>query len=230
MTDPVDRLATMPAEPPPAMSRALEDELARLTPVTTRRPIRQLIVLLAVSLAYAAGVVGLLALRRDVAELPLAWLVGGGLAWLLGFVLPAYVAIVPNLGSLAPRRQLAIAASIVSSVGLISLGLLVHPSGPSSLQLPAEQLARGHGCLELGVIAAVIPVVLGTVLLRRTVPHSARWIAAALGAASGSLGGLVLHLHCHITDPLHAGVIHGGVVVVAAVLSALVVPRCIDVR
>jgi hypothetical protein len=35
----------------------------------------------------------------------------------------------------------------------------------------------------------------------------------------------VLHLHCDVADGLHVGLIHGGVVVVAAVLSALIVPR-----
>ncbi|MGE0872098.1 MAG: NrsF family protein [Kofleriaceae bacterium] len=230
MSDPVDQLAATPAQPPPAMSSALEHELAALTPVTTRRPVRQLVLLVIVSLAYAAGVVALLALRRDLSELPISWLVGAALAWLLGFVLPAYVAIVPDLGSMIPRRQLAIAASVTASIALISLGLLIHPSGPSSVQLPAAKLAHGHGCLELGIVSAIVPAVLGAVLLRRTIPHGARWIAAALGAASGSLGGLVLHLHCHITDPLHVGVIHGGVVLVGAALSALVVPRCIDVR
>jgi hypothetical protein len=35
----------------------------------------------------------------------------------------------------------------------------------------------------------------------------------------------VLHLHCHYADGLHVGLIHGGVVVVAALFSAAVVPR-----
>ena len=60
--------------------------------------------------------------------------------------------------------------------------------------------------------------------LRLAERGSAVW-AAALGAGSGSLGGLVLHLHCHVTDPLHLGIVHGGLVVLAALLAAALVPR-----
>jgi hypothetical protein len=37
----------------------------------------------------------------------------------------------------------------------------------------------------------------------------------------------VLHLHCHVTDAAHVGLIHGGVVVVSALLSAALVPRAV---
>ena len=43
----------------------------------------------------------------------------------------------------------------------------------------------------------------------------------------GCLGGLVLHLHCHVADALHVGLIHGGVVIVGALLSAALTPRAL---
>jgi hypothetical protein len=64
--------------------------------------------------------------------------------------------------------------------------------------------------------------------LRGVLPVGARWTAAGLGAAGGSLGGLVLHLHCPIADRWHLGLVHGGVVVLAAVLAAVVVPRVVE--
>jgi hypothetical protein len=73
-----------------------------------------------------------------------------------------------------------------------------------------------------------VPVVVGALFLRGALPVSSRWIAAALGAGGGCLGGLVLHLHCHIADGLHVGVIHGGVVIIAALLSAALAPRATD--
>ena len=36
---------------------------------------------------------------------------------------------------------------------------------------------------------------------------------------------LVLHLYCPVADPLHLGVIHGGLVAAGAVIGALAVPR-----
>ena len=90
------------------------------------------------------------------------------------------------------------------------------------------RLLHGHGCLWLGLATALVPVVLGAIFLRGAVPVFSRWIAATLGAAGGCLGGLLLHMHCRIADGPHIGIIHGGVVVVAAALAALLVPRATD--
>jgi hypothetical protein len=75
-----------------------------------------------------------------------------------------------------------------------------------------------------------VPVIGGTLVLRSALPVGSRWIAAALGAGGGSLGGLVLHLHCRVTDAAHVGLIHGGVVAASALLAAALVPRATDVR
>ena len=226
----IDDLSQLPPPAPPPLSQLLEAELAELPPVATRRPMRQLVLLVAISLIYGAGVLAMLTMRRDMHELPMGWLVGAGLAWLLGFVAPVYLATVPRAGAVLPRWQLAGVSAIAGSLGFISLGLLLHPSGPSSSHLDWAHFARGHGCLEFGLATALVPVIGGAIFLRGALPVGSRWIAAALGAGGGSLGGLVLHLHCRVTDGLHVGLIHGGVVGVAALLSAALVPRATDVR
>src|SRR5262249_31322279 len=176
------------------------------------------------------GLLAMLAMRRDMHELPMGWLLGAGLAWLLGFVVPLYLAMVPRRGAVMPRRRLAAIASLAGSVAFLALGLVLHPSGPRSVALGWEHFGRGTGCLGTGLATALVPVVGGAILLRGALPVGSRWIAAALGAGGGSLGGLVLHFHCRVTDGLHVGLIHGGVVVVAALLSAAIVPRSTDVR
>ena len=93
-----------------------------------------------------------------------------------------------------------------------------------------ERFGRGHTCLELGLASALVPVVVGAIFLRGALPVGSRWVAAALGAGGGCLGGLVLHLHCNVADGLHVGLIHGGVVVLSALLSAAIVPRATDPR
>lgn len=227
--DPIDQLAALPPPAPPALSPALEAELGTLAPVAMRRPMRQLAVLFGLSLSYGAGLIAVVSVRSDAGELPIGWMIGAALGWLLGFVLPSYLALVPRDGSVTPRWQLAAIATVVASIGLICLGLMIHPSGSHSVQYN-DQLLRGHACLEVGVAISIVPVVIGAIFLRGALPVGSRWIAAALGAGGGSLGGLVLHLHCHITDALHVGLMHGGVVVIAALLSAALVPRATDVR
>lgn len=224
----LDELARLPAPVPPSLSAELEAELTHLAPVTTRRPIRQVIVLIAVSLIYGAGFVGMLARRRDFHELPMGWLAGVGVMWLAGFVVPLYLATVPRPGSVAPRWRLAGISSVVAAAGFVGLGLAFHPSGPSSFQSGWAHFGRGHSCLELGLAVALVPVVVGAIFLRGALTVGSRWAAAALGAGGGSLGGLILHLHCPVTDGLHVGLVHGGVVGAAALLAAAIVPRAVE--
>lgn len=230
MKDALDQLAAAPPPTPPPLSKLLEDELGGLQPVKPRRPWRQLAVLIAVSLVYGAGVLAVVATRLDMHELSTAWIGGAALAWLVGFVLPLYLALVPRPGSMLGRWELAAISAVITSIGFVVLGLTLHPSGPSSLYLGSEQFVRGHPCFEIGLATALVPVVIGMLFLRGALPVGARWIAAALGAGAGSLGGLVLHLHCRVTDALHQGLIHGGVVVVAALLAAALVPRVTEPR
>jgi hypothetical protein len=226
----IDELSRLPPPAPPPLSPMLEAELAQLTPVATRRPVRQLALLVAISLIYGAGVLAMVAMRRDAHELPMGWLVGAGLAWLLGVVVPLYLATVPRAGAVTPRWQLAGLASVIGSIGFIGLGLALHPSGPSSVTLGWDNFGRGYGCLGTGLATALVPVVVGAIFLRGALPVGSRRIAAALGAGGGSLGGLVLHLHCPVTDSLHVGLVHGGVVGVAALIAAALVPRATDMR
>jgi len=224
----LDKLAAAKAPAPPPMSAALEAELGMLAPVAPRRPPRQLAIVVGISLVYGAGLLAALRLRRDMDELPASWLVATALAWLVGFAVPCYLALVPRSGSMMPRTRWAAASAVITSIAFIVLGLVVHPHGPSSLHYGWENFGHGHWCLELGLATALVPVIVGALFLRGALPVGSRWIAAALGAGGGCLGGLVLHLHCRIADGLHIGLIHGGVVLVAALLSAALVPRATD--
>jgi uncharacterized membrane protein len=225
----IDELPPIPTPAPPPLSRLLEAELDRLAPVATRRPLRQLALLVGISLIYAMGIASMVVMRRDLHELPMYWLTGVGLAWLAGFVIPLYLAMIPRDGQVVPRWKLAGVSAIVGAVGFILLGLSLHPSGADSVPELAH-VSDGFGCLELGVLTSIVPVIVGALFLRRTLPVGSRGIAAALGAGGGSLGGLMLHLHCSVTEASHVGLMHGGVVAAAALLSALLVPRATEVR
>jgi Negative regulator of sigma F len=224
----LDALASSPPTTPPAIGTALEAQLRALAPASPRRPARQLAIALAASIGYAGVLLGILTIRGDLDELPVGWIIGAGAAWLCGFGLSLAIALVPKRGSMTPRWQAAAMLAIVLSLAFVLLGWNVHPSGPSSLYFGWERFSHGHGCLWLGLATALVPVAIGAICLRGALPIRSRWIAAALGAGSGCLGGLVLHMHCRIADRMHVGLIHGGVVVVAAVLAALIVPRATD--
>ena len=225
----IDALLAFELVPPPVDPR-IERELAEITPITTRRPRRQFVVVLVGAAVVFSALLAVLGLRADLHQLPAGWIpVVAGL-WVVGLVLAAWFALVPRPGSVMPRWRLASLVVAVTSCAYVILGLLVHPSGSSSLFYGRERFAAGHGCLELGLMTAIVPVALGTWFLRGTAPVRTRWIAALLGAAGGCVGGLLLHFYCRIADGLHIGLIHGGVVGTAALIAALVVPRVIVTR
>ncbi len=220
MVDPsLDAVRDLPPPIPPPLPADLERELAGLAAVAPRRPLRQFATVAAVSLGYAALLLAMVSLRTDLPGLPRPWLITYLAAWLVGFGLPLGLAVVPAKGSMLPRTQLAAAVAVVAAVGFVALGLLWAERGVDSY---SGGLHAASGCLSIGLTAALMPVVLGTMVLRGAAPVGSRLTAGALGAAAGSLGGFVLHLHCPIADRVHVGVVHGGVVAIAAVLTAAI--------
>jgi hypothetical protein len=128
------------------------------------------------------------------------------------------------------RAQRVVSAA---SVVMIAVGLVWSYSGPSSIDSRASLgmfIERVLACMTFACVAALLPTWLALRALRRSVPVGARWVAAAAGAASASLGGLVLHLCCPIADAPHVGISHGGAVVVVAALSALLGARAVRPR
>lgn len=223
-------LPPLPTPVPPPMSAALEAELGHLQPVAPRRPMRQLALLVAISVIYATGMLAMLATRQDLGELSVAWLAGVAAAWLAGFAVPMYFAMVPAHGAVMPRWKPALVSALVGTIGFVVLGFVARPTGGAHTVPVLDQVMQGSGCLKMGCATALVPIVAGAILLRGTLPVGSRAISAAIGAGGGSMGGLMLHLHCPVTDTLHLAVMHGGVVAVAALLSALLVPRATALR
>lgn len=214
-------------EPPP-LAPALEAELGRLQAVRTRRPRRQFVITCAISLIYGGLILLLARLRPDLAGLPTAWMLIYSAAWLLSFLVITWLVLVPGPGRVMPSWRHAGIGAVAASIGFVAAGLLFHRHAPGLsvvLEPSLHNLLTHSGCLRSGVITALVPVALSALLLRGSVPVGSRWAGAAVGAAGGSLGGLMLHLHCPVADALHLGVVHGGVVVVGVVAGALAVPR-----
>lgn len=215
---------------PPPLGSALETELSNLAPVATRRPHRQLAIVLVATGLVITTLLVVLGVRADLRQLPTGWMPGVALAWTAGIVAAGWFALIPRRGSMMPRWRLALAAVVATSSTFILLGLLVHPSGPSSIHYGWERFGHGHPCLKLGLATALVPVLVGAWFARGIAPVRSRWIAAALGALGGSAGGLLLHLYCRIADGPHIGLIHGGVVICAVLIASVLLPRITSTR
>ncbi|MBP8811825.1 MAG: DUF1109 family protein [Kofleriaceae bacterium] len=216
---------TGPSLPP--LPPGLEAELATLRPVAPRRPGRQLAAIAAGSVAWAGLVLALLTVRRDLGELPPLWLALFLAAWAGGFAAPLALIVVPKAGDLLPRWRPAAILATLGTIGFMIAGLALPRSGPSSLHRGLDAWA---GCLSTGLVTSLVPIALVAFAIRGAVAHAPRLTAAAIGAAAGALGGLMLHLHCPIADGVHVGVVHGGVALLAAALAAALAPRWLVAR
>jgi len=231
MSDPLDRkleesLGALGAEEDaaPAISPELERELAALAPVKTRAPARQLAGILALSLLYASGLVALIGIRRDLGAMPRWHLVSFAALWLVSFVAVGWLVVVPARGEIMPRARLAVLVAGCAAAVLIAGGLLLPRSAPglSTVYRPTVSAVVDHaGCVSWGLLGAALPILLAAMAVRRSVPVGSRLAAAALGASGGALGGLVLQFHCPITERFHVGLVHGGLVILAALIAVL---------
>jgi hypothetical protein len=215
----------------PAPGPALAAAVASMTPVRTRQPRRQLGWIAFASLAYGALLVASWPLRSDLGALPPVWVAAYASAWLAGFVALLALALLPGAGTLDPRWRAAAIVAATAGIAFPVGGLVFATHVPGQSVLAPETLEGfwrySRWCLRWGIATALLPVVLCAIALRRAVPVRSRTVAAAIGAAGGALGGLMLHFHCPIADRLHVGFVHGGLVALSAGLAMLVLPRAL---
>ncbi len=231
MSDPLDQkleesLGAISAAPDatPALAPELERELAALAPVKTRAPARQLAGILALSLLYASGLVALIGLRRDLGAMPRWHLISFAALWLISFAAVSWLVVVPPRGHMMPRARIAVAVAGCAAALLIAGGLLLPRGAPglSTVYRPTVSTVVEHaGCIRWGLLGAALPVLLAAMAVRGSVPVGSRLAAAAVGASGGALGGLVLQFHCPITERFHVGLVHGGLVILAALVAVL---------
>lgn len=230
MSDPLDRKleeslgALGAAESASAIGPELERELSALGPVKTRVPGRQLAGILALSLLYASGLVALVGIRRDLGAMPRWHLVSFAALWLVSFAAVSWLVVVPARGQIMPRARLAAVVAGCAALLLIGGGLLLPRSAPglSTVYRPTVSAVVDHaGCIRWGLLGAALPILLAAMAVRGSVPVGSRLAAAALGASGGALGGLVLQFHCPITERFHVGLVHGGLVILSALVAVL---------
>jgi len=217
-------LAGATGEAPP-MSGALAAELDGLAPATMRMPRRAWAAVLVISLFYALGLLAWMGVRDDLDRLPAMWLYGVGAVWLAAFLAIGWLILVPPRRQVMPRWRSATALAGLAALLLMVGGLILPESvatvGATYAPSVASVFEHGHSCLRAGLAVAVVPIVVSALAVRGAVPVGSRWVAVAIGAAGGALGGLILHLHCATGERFHIGLVHGGLIVVSAALAAI---------
>jgi len=95
---------------------------------------------------------------------------------------------------------------------------------------PAGTLRNHVGCLVATLLLAIGPLVTLSFVRRGSDPVHPRATGAAIGAAAGAWGGVLIDMHCPIVHPLHVALAHVMPVAIYAVIGALVASRMFGVR
>lgn len=203
---------------------AIIDELvATARPVRPQSPRGGRFALLAIGAATLGAVFMVRGVRPDiVAGTPPPLLcVAAGLMLILAVAAGAGAARMasPQVGAASSGVQWALAALML--LPLIALADIAI--GTSQ----ATGLAIGPGvrCLSLGLGASLASLAFLTFWLRRgapVAPERAAWVA---GLAAGAIGALAVTLECTLDAFAHLGVWHVAIVLAAATVSRLLLPR-----
>lgn len=217
-------LGDLPEPTVPPIGGALGAALDALEPVTTRRPRRELLAFVGLSLPFFGLMVLLIGLRPDLVQLSPFWLIGVGLVWATSYAASAYIGFVPAKGHVAPRARSAWQIVSACALVVISVGLFATQSaGEGSVSYVAtfdSVVAHAGTCAMMGFGSGILPGLIALFLMRRFVPVGRTSIGLSLGAAGGSLSGLTLLMHCPVTERFHVGLVHGSAVVTAAIFVA----------
>ena len=110
-------------------------------------------------------------------------------------------------------------AAVGAPIGFVLLELFwLPPNGKAFGALGPPAMLEG--CFQIGLTVAVPMLVLAVLAMRRSFPSGAAWRGAALGAACGLGGVLVLVLLCGSPFGGHIAVAHGLPLVIATLVGA----------
>jgi hypothetical protein len=208
--------------PPP--SAELTKAIQTMAPVRTRTRFGAFAAVALLGLIGPTVILFTRPLRRDLAALPLAWVVFAAALWASAFVGSLLVALVPRPADVLPAPARASRVSLTAMMGLLLFGLLASVQAPNSM-LPAERgWSLPESCIHCALFVIEIAAVFlaaGMVAVRRLAPVGGRSIGLALGVAGGAMGGLVLHFICPFAATAHVVLGHVGGMILAGAAGAL---------
>jgi hypothetical protein len=130
------------------------------------------------------------------------------------------IAISPGRRGLGGPVSRARIAALGAPIAFMLIGLLwLPPDSPGSFGDIGPGAAIGP-CVLIGLLVVVPILLVALWAFQRTFPSAAGWRAAALGAAVGLAGSLVLTMHCGSPFGGHVALAHGLPIVIAAVGAA----------
>ncbi len=204
--DPAAGIAAAPPPPPTLTERS---------PTRAERQRRRALVI-AMSVAWVAGIAWLFGLRPDLARpatlVPL-------LLWLLAGAGALAAVLRPRHAGMPAPAPVAFAVSVGLPALFAAVALAWSGSGGGADDATVCWTSI-RGCMAATALLAAGPVALAAFLLRRTFLSAPAVRGAAVGAVCGLAGAAGIHAHCPVAASSHVLLAHGLPVLGAALLGA----------
>ena len=201
----------------------LRDQVARdLRPTRPLRPpfVRAL-VLIPIAVAIVLSVPGLRFFRSDM--LAIGFLKAWGLSF--GQALAGLVIVAAALRESIPGRGLSrgAAAALIAAGLAIPFVLLAGTASAFDVgPAPGHELQEGIGCFRVSAISAIPALIAAAWLAARAFPLRPALAGALYGLGCGLIADAGLRLFCEYTAPSHVLFGHGGAIVAAMALGAVI--------
>ncbi len=212
--------------PPELRAHMLERVRARPVPSRAATLRRQV---LGVVLGAAVAVVLLAALGFSLGGRPVTFFVLSGIGW-AALALAATWGAVGRGGSMLGRARIALVIVATLTAPAIYAWVMGCTLGWPGVRATSAPWAANIACLVATTVFSLGPLA-GFALVRlRSDPVHPRLTGAAIGAAAGAWGGVLIDMHCGNVHPFHVAFGHVMPVLVYVALGALLGRRLFGVR
>jgi hypothetical protein len=184
-------------------------------------------VAVALGVATALAMIGLLGM--SLGGRPLVFVVLSAVGW-------AAIAAVATMFSgsrgrfmLGPPRRVLALVALAASPAIFGWVMSCTVGWPE-LREPAGTWEQHVACLLATLLLSLGPVIALVFVRRGTDPVHPRATGAAIGAAAGAWGGVLIDMHCPLVHPLHVAVAHVMPVLLYAAVGMLLGARLLGVR
>lgn len=128
------------------------------------------------------------------------------------------------------RARVVIVVFALASAPAIFAWVMGCTIGWPEVREGAGTIRQHVACLLATLLLSTGPLVALAFVRRASDPVHPRATGAAIGAAAGAWGGVLIDMHCPLTQPMHVALAHVAPVVIYATIGALLGSRLFGVR
>ena len=224
-----EEAVSVPASLPPSL-RARVMDAARAQPSPSRARVRQAVVRTTVAGALACLAIFFLVGGFNLTRRPPAFVALTVLGW-------GAIALLATWGGVARGRSMLgrptgwlVMVALLTVPSLFAWMLVATATWPELRGTPSADVHAHVGCFVATTLLTLGPFVALVLARRRTDPVHPRATGAAIGAAAGAWGVVMIDLHCPVSATLHVGLAHLGPIALFALAGALLGRRFIGIR